>query len=229
MRKGWWLVGLAGMLLMSAAPAHADSRFFTYTYDWFTPAKDEKEVELTWTQTNGGKAEGLAEFEYGITSRYLVAPYLVLERQHDGDFKVNGWQLEQRYRFGNFGRNRFLPAVYLEVAKRNGEPYELEGKFITSYLFGDAWIWSSNLILEQDIERHNPLEFAYSQGVSHPITKRWDLGAEAFGNFRDKTHFFGPGVRYRFDNQTRLLATFGARVAGPDDGAVRVLFEKEWR
>src|SRR5689334_13812668 len=88
-----------------AAPAGAHERFFTYTYDWFTPAKDEKEVELWWTQKNGGVADGQVEFEYGVTDRYAVAPYLLLKREHGGAFSVEGWKLEQRYRLGKYGRN----------------------------------------------------------------------------------------------------------------------------
>lgn len=228
MRRWIWLA-LALCLGGLAAPARADVRYFTYTYDWFTPVKNEKEVEAYWTQSNGGKAEGEFEFEYALTDRWVIAPYLLTSREHGGEFEVEGWKLEQRYRFGKYGRNRFLPAVYLEVAKENGSPFELEGKFITSYLFGDAWLWSSNLILEQKISGHDPLEFAYAQGVSHPLNRRWQLGVETFGNFHDKEHFFGPTVRYMFDNNTRLLATVGCRYAGPEGGAVRLLFEKEWR
>lgn len=136
------VVALAAVIVLgTGVPAGAHERFFTRTYDWFTPSQGEKELELWWTQEDGGEADAMVEFEYGVTSRYVVAPYLLMKRSHGGDFEIEGWKLEQRYRFGNYARNRFLPAVYFELEKLNHQSFVLEGKFITSYLFGDNWIW----------------------------------------------------------------------------------------
>jgi hypothetical protein len=212
-----------------AAPAKAHERYFTYTYDWFTPAKNEKELELWWTQEKGGVADGQIEFEYGVTNRYVIAPYLLLHREHGGDFSVEGWKLEQRYRFGNFGYNKFLPALYLEVKKENSEPYELEGKLITSYLFGRGWVWSTNFIFEGEVEDRAKVEFGYATGLSYPVTDRFRAGVELFGNWTEKEHFFGPTVSYRFRSDIKLLMTAGFRYQGEESGAVRVIFEKEFR
>jgi hypothetical protein len=229
MKHVWIGVLTLAAVLAAATPARADERLFTYTYDWFTPQKHEKELELTWTQGNGGTAEGLLEFEYGVTNRYVVAPYLVLGREHGGDLRVEGWRLEQRYRLGSYGRNRFLPALYLEMEKGNGEPYNLEGKFITSYLFGDNFTWSSNLIAEGLVADRSQIELGYATGVARPITDHLTLGVELFGSVTEREHFFGPTVGYRFAPGTKLLVTGGFRYAGPEGGAVRLLFEKEWR
>lgn len=225
---GSWIWAALTAVVALAAPATADQRYFTYTYDWFTPTKNEKEVELYWTQRSGGNVDAELEFEYGLTNRWTIAPYLLLGRSHGEDTEVRGWKVEQRYRLGKFAYNRLLPAFYLEVAKENGSPFELEGKFITSYLFGNGWIWSNNLIVEQPMRGHAPLEFAYATGVSHPVGGRWHAGVELFGNFHDKSHFIGPTVNYRFNNTTQLLATVGVPFSGDEGGAVRFLFEKEW-
>jgi opacity protein-like surface antigen len=218
------LAALAG----GAVPAQAHERYFTYTYDWFTPAKNEKEVELWWTQSEGGNADGQVEFEYGITNRWMAAPYLLLKREHGGDFEVEGWKLEQRYRFGKFGYRRLLPAVYLEVAKEREQPYELEGKFITSYLFGGGWVWSNNFIFEGKVQDRAKTELAYAGGLSYPVTRKLRAGAELFGNWTEKEHFFGPTLGYKFTRDTKLLATAGFRYVGSTGGAVRLIFEKEW-
>jgi hypothetical protein len=96
-------IAVLGVLAVaSAAPARADQRYFSHTYDWFTPSQGEKEIELYWTQENGGEADSQLEFEYGITNRWMVAPYLLMKREHGGDFEVEGWKLEQRSRLGTF-------------------------------------------------------------------------------------------------------------------------------
>src|SRR5207249_725608 len=149
MRVSIALLAVAAILI--APPAGAHERYFTYTYDWFTPSRGEREVEAWWTQKKGGEAAGQIEFEYGLTDRWLAAPYLLFEREHGGEFKLDGWKLEQRYRFGDLAYHKLLPTVYFEVAKEHGEPYELEAKLITSYLFGRRnSVCSTNLTCERE-------------------------------------------------------------------------------
>jgi hypothetical protein len=230
MRLSWIGVSILAAVVTCAAPAHADQRYFTYTYDWFTPAQGEKEVELLWTQAEGGNVDTEFEFEYGITNRWLVAPYLLAHREHGGDWEVEGWKLEQRYRFGDFHYNRFLPAVYFEVKKENHEAWELEGKLITTYTSNHGWLWSTNLIFESAVENNADLEVGYASGISFKVNDRVRAGAEFFGEWTpDQEHFFGPTATYLFNPSTRLLATVGFRYLGGEGGAVRVMFEKEWR
>jgi hypothetical protein len=228
-RSGTSILALGLLAVLAAAPAEAHERYFTYTYDWFTPARGEKELELWWTQGEGGEADGEIEFEYGLTNRWVAAPYLLLKREHGGKFEVEGWKLEQRYRLGSFGYNRLLPALYFEVKKENGEPYELEGKLITSYLFGNGWVWSTNFIAESEVEESAKVELGYATGLSHPLGGRWRGGVELFGNWTEKEHFFGPTLSYNFRPDTKLLLTAGFKYIGEEGGAVRLILEKEWR
>jgi hypothetical protein len=232
MRRLSALVAAGWMLLAGGGPALAHRRNFTFTYDWFTPAQGEKEVELTWTQGPGGNLDAALEFEYGVTPRYVIAPYLLLKRGHGADLKVNGFQLEQRYRFGNFKERRLLPALYLEVNKLNGEPWELEGKFITSYVF-DRYIWSFNAILAQQLEGGVPLSWEYSTGVARylkggvygPAT--W-VGLEVFGSLTGDEHRIGPVVGHSFSKQDHLSLTGGIGLNRKSDPQVRLIFEHEW-
>lgn len=85
-----------------------------------------EEVELWWTQHEGGAATGLLEFEFGFTNRWTVSPYLIFEREPGEGVKVRGAKLEQRYRFGDFRVGQILPALYFEVKKEESEDWEVE-------------------------------------------------------------------------------------------------------
>jgi hypothetical protein len=114
------------------------------------------------------------------------------------------------------------------VEKENGEPWVLEGKFITSYLFGNGWVWSNNLIAEGKVQGENAVEFGYATGISHPVTDKLRAGIEVFGNWTEDEHFIGPIFNYRFNPTTSLIATLGLNYIGGDSGSVRVLFSKEF-
>ncbi|MDQ2986333.1 MAG: hypothetical protein M3R13_06375, partial [Armatimonadota bacterium] len=121
--------------------ASAHRRHFAYTYDWFTPHQGEKEFEVYWTDTEGHPAQIQLELEYGITDRWMVAPYLVFDNS-EGDFDYAGWKVETKYRLGEQAFNRILPALYLELKKGEGEDEVIEGKFITTYLWQNGTVWS---------------------------------------------------------------------------------------
>lgn len=229
--KGHWIgVGILAVIASCATPARADLRYFTYTFDWFTPAKGETELEAVWTQEEGGNIDTELALEYGINSRWLVSPYLLARRQHGGEWDVEGWKLEQRYRFGDFHTNRFLPAIYFEVKKERDEAWRLEGKLISTYVSNHNWLWSTNLNFASAVEDGADLELGYASGLSVRMNERVRAGVEAFGDWApNQQHFFGPTATYLFDESARLLATVGFSYIGGESGAVRVLFEKEWR
>lgn len=225
-------LGVLAALLLSPAPASAHRRNFALTYDWFTPLKNEKEVEFRWTQERAGDADASAEFEYGVTGRYVFAPYLLLSRGHGDAWEVEGWKLEQRYRFGDFHEKRLLPAAYLEVEREGGD-WSMEGKFITSCVWGPH-IWSFNLIAEQPIEAGAPLAWGYSTGVARLLKgslfgrATW-IGAELYGNLFDRTHFAGPAVGHSFNRNAHVMLTGAMGLNRRSDTQVSLLFEYEWR
>lgn len=221
------LLLLIALGAIAPSPAHAHRRYFTFAYDWFTPQRKEKELELWWTQKRGGEVDGWLEFEYGLTNRWVVAPYLLTKREHGGKWEVEGWKLEQRYRFGNYRERRLLPAAYLEVKKEHGEPTELEGKLITSYAT-PRWILSTNLIVEQPLESHHPLNWEYATGIStiRPLGLRF--GLEFFGSFTEREHFAGPVLSYSFDPTTHVLFTSGFGLNHNSEAQFRLVLEKEW-
>lgn len=216
----------AGALLALAVAASADQRYFVFTYDWNTPSRYERELEFTYDHFRDGTGFGQLEFEYGMTDRWMVAPYILFEQDH-GKTRVAGFQLEQRYRFGDFHYRRVLPAVYFEVHKENHSSYELEGKLIGSYMPNADWIASGNLIVEQHIETGAKTEMGYAAGISR-IYSNFNLGVETKGNFLENEHIFGPCVGFIVGDRTKIsLGTMKSFGKG-DVSEIRLLFEKEF-
>ncbi|HVT12572.1 MAG TPA: hypothetical protein VHE55_09910 [Fimbriimonadaceae bacterium] len=215
-----------GAFLALASFAMSDQRYFIQTYDWNTPAQFEREIELTYDQFQGGAGFGQIEFEYGLTDRWMVAPYLLLERE-GGKTKVAGFQLEQRYRFGDFHYGRVLPAVYFEVHKENHESYELEGKLIGSYLPNEKWIASGNFIVEQHIEKGAKTEIGYAAGLSRTYAS-YNVGIETKGNFLENEHIVGPTVGFIVGDRAKISVGAFYSFGKGDASVVRVLFEKEF-
>jgi hypothetical protein len=220
--KGLILTALLG----ATTSAFAHERYFIFTYGWFTPSRFEREFELTYDHFRGGAGFAQVELEYGVSDRWVVAPYALFS-QEDGKFKFAGWQLEQRYRFGDFSYGRVLPAVYFEVHKENEEPFELEAKLIGSYMPNARWIASGNLIVERKIESDARTEVGYSVGLAR-IYKNLSVGVEAKGNFLENQHFFGPAIGFGVGPGSKILLGGGIGFGQDTPARVRVLFEKEF-
>src|SRR5688572_29537114 len=72
----------SAMGIMRCHPAEAHRRDFPFTVDWKQPSKGEKELELhTRYRGRNNSLQQQIEFEYGITDRWMVAPYLVFEKE----------------------------------------------------------------------------------------------------------------------------------------------------
>lgn len=219
----------AGLLALAAAATavSAHERYFVYTYDWYTPYRFEREVELNWTQFERGDSTIQMEYEYGANDRWAVAPYLLFERE-DGKTRFEGFKLEQRYRFGEFGYRKLLPAIYLEVEKENDHPYELEGKLIGSYLPNSKWIVSGNLIFAQELKSGSKTEHGYSLGIANKIAPERQVGLEAFGSFDQNTHYIGPTFGFGTSYKTKFLGTAAAPIAGGGPFQFRFIIEREF-
>ncbi len=212
--------------LSSAAVINADQRYFVFTYDWNTPSRFEREIEFTYDHFRDGGGFGQLEFEYGITDRWLVAPYILFEQQ-GGKAQIAGFQLEQRYRFGDFRYGRFLPAAYFEVHKENHSSYELEGKLIGSFMPNGDWIASGNLIVEQHVQSGAKTELGYALGISR-IFSTLNLGVETKGNFLENQHIFGPSIGFAVGDRAKVSLGAMKSFGKGNVSELRLLFEKEF-
>lgn len=216
------LLALA-VCLCFAISSLAHRRHFAYTYDWFTPHKGDKEFEIYWTDGEGHPGQVQLELEYGITDRWVVAPYVVFDNS-GGDFDYAGWKLETKYRFGEQGFNRILPAAYLELKKSEGGETEFEAKLITTYLWENGMVWSANLVAETALDGDDKVEWEYVTGVGKRIDARWFAGTEAKGSISDDSHAAGPSFTYTLQPGTKILGTALFNYTGGSH-QYRLLFE----
>jgi hypothetical protein len=185
----------AFMLVASqTVPALADQRDFPFTYSWIQPSKGEKELAY-WARyrKRDHSWQHQLELEYGITDRFSVAPYLVFESGDGRKLHFAEWKLETRYQLGNYRTNTILPGLYLEYAKPNHGPGELEGKLILSHFDNRGRNLSFNFIVETELVSGAELEKEYSLGYALPIGRRGNrIGAEFIHELEDDRLLLGP-------------------------------------
>ncbi|MGI8923993.1 MAG: hypothetical protein ACR2HJ_08155 [Fimbriimonadales bacterium] len=217
----------AGLLIACGVSASAHRRYFAYTYDWFTPSMNEKELELYWTQKEGGDATAQIEFEYGITDRWMVAPYAIFSHT-DGEVDFEGWKLETRYRFGDFAYDTLMPGIYFEVKKVEGEDATAEAKLITTLMTQSGLIWSANLVAETALDGDEKVEWAYVTGIAQRMSERLHLGFEFKGHLVEDGHSAGPSFAYSLSPNQKLFGTALFSYPGGGKHEFRVLFEHEF-
>jgi hypothetical protein len=171
-------LGVLGMSLGVGRNAEAHRRDFPFTYDWRQPSKGEMEIE-SHSEYDGRDNEfkQAVEFEYGITNRLSIAPYVVFERESGGSLKYHEWKVETRYQLGKYKTGRILPGLYLEYAQERGEggergAKELEGKLILSRYDRKGGDLSFNLIGEHVLnadDDEEDWETKYSFGYARPL------------------------------------------------------------
>jgi len=206
----------------------AHKRDFVWTYEWFTPAKIEREIEFVATsKPESHQTQAQVEFEFGVTERWVVAPYFVHETEK-GEPAMNGVKLEQRYRFGDFKRYRLLPSAYLELKKMAREDYEGEAKGIVSYV-GRNFNFAANLIVSKKLVAGAKKDAAYAAGWSTRLSNDIIGGVEVFGGLNEANPAAGPTFCFDLSGSQRinLGVAFGLNEKAQDLSA-RVIYEYEW-
>lgn len=206
-------VGAAVLTMAVAAPAQADRRAYGETYEAVTASEGELDVE-SWTSfasdaevPNGPDGRGvrqMLELEYGLTDRWDVALYNILDvtTGDAGATKYAGLKVESRLRLALPGEWPVDTVLYLEYMRRltGDADHSLEAKVIGAHDFG-AWNVAGNLALEVEHLRtgsFNP-EIEYAAGVSRELgSPSFKLGAEAFGKLELATTDTGAKALERF-------------------------------
>ena len=125
------------LMLCSAAPGHADRRYFVQSNSPYLAPAGNLELEVFSIAASGrGDTTGTAwknriEFEYGITDRLTGAAYLnfVQPAGAGAPMSFDGPSLELVYRLAETGTLPVDPAAYLEV-RANGSELEIEPKLL---------------------------------------------------------------------------------------------------
>jgi hypothetical protein len=178
---------------VTATPAFAGARRFTYVYEVTTSPPGDIEIEnwVTWkTRTPDDhsfrEVDFRHELEFGITDKLQAAIYLADWNYQDGNSVENpgsaytGSALELIYNFTNPVADPIGFSVYEEI-QVGYRRCESESKLLAQKNFG-RWVVAYNATLEAEWEGENleerAGEFQQSLGVSYEITPRLLFGAE---------------------------------------------------
>lgn len=181
---------------IAAAPpaAHADRRIYGQTDEAVTAPAGELDVESWTTYARLGEVDGgpasrgvrqMIELEYGITDRWDVALYNLLDAITAGDTASGyaGFKLESRYRPTFRGEWIVDPVVYLEVQElfRGDAKQKAELKLIVAKDFGAVNV-AVNVApeVERKATGYTP-ELEWAGGVAYSFAPRISLGGEVFG------------------------------------------------
>lgn len=125
---------LAAMLGYQPQAAQADIEYFPYTYGWMTPPKGEAELEIR--HTSPVKAHHWQDefaLEYGVTDRYVIEPYIVVNRSGGFGDPPSGGGVDAD---GDEGGGGDGSAIWDPI--HNGAAYRYGGfKIEQRYRFGD--------------------------------------------------------------------------------------------
>lgn len=184
---------LTGTFLTTAA--HADERYFGYTYSAEAMPKGETEAEF-WATDRRGKDAGhydaqdyRLELEHGFTDRLTIAGYANFQSHHirgldpefgrvDRDFAFKGFSAEFKYNVLSPYKDGIGLALYAEPgwsrihsgSGKKGTEYELELKAILQKNFlDDRMIWAANFTFEPEWEKEVEVD-----AVTGEVEKEWE-------------------------------------------------------
>jgi hypothetical protein len=194
------VTGGAAALAMLATPAYADERYFVWGYNADTPSAGEREIELYMTAKDlvAGKFEHQLSFDYGLTDRWSVEPYLQFAQTGLSSFSASAFKLQSRFRFLDEADWAPALALYGEIQQPFASNWgKLEGKLLGHKNVGPVQL-ASNFITEQSLTK-GTTEFGATFGAALPVTDWLVLAAEAKGSelFVKNKFIAGPTVFFR--------------------------------
>ena len=196
-------VAMASALFLSLCSpfAKADVRDFPFTYEWFQNYKGERELAYHLEYLRNGNAfKHELEFEYGLTKRFSVAPYVVFKQGDGRSLHFDAVKLETRYQLGAYKPNRVLAGLYFEVEQAEREALELETKLILSHYDRRGGNLSFNFILHRQFASGQNLEPSYSIGYARRLNGKLRGGVEGFHDINSGRINAGPVVNFNVGN-----------------------------
>jgi hypothetical protein len=194
----WLSTAAAAVLVTLPAPAaRADRRAYATTYEAVTAPKGELDVEMWSTYARDGEVldgppskgfRNMLELEYGLTERWDVALYNLLDTTSDSTMTgYAGAKLETRYRLAPPGALAVDPILYFEVQLLREGHSDAAQKFETKLILArdeGAWNFAFNVSAEGEHLRAGGWvpETEYALGVSRELAgPAFKLGLEIFG------------------------------------------------
>lgn len=237
------------LALLTAAPAFAGSRRFTYVYEVTTSPPGEVEFE-NWVSWKTRKPDDRGfnqvdfrhEIEWGVTERLQAAIYVADWTYRRGmspgerGFTLSGSALELIYNLTNPVSDPIGLALYQEF-KGGYHLFESESKLLVQKNFG-PFVAAYNATLEAEWEgeglEERGGEFQQSLGLSYEVNARLFFGAELlhevgfpdWSETEDGKFFAGPNVSVRSANWWATATALAqlTRDGGEPDLQVRTIF-----
>ncbi len=222
-----WLLALIPSVSVSAK---ADVRDFPFTYEWFQNSKGERELayHLEYLQRASAFKHEL-EYEYGVTKRFSVAPYIVFKHGDGRSLHFDAVKLETRYQLGDYKPNRVLAGLYLEVEQAEREALELEGKLILSHYDRHGGNLSFNFILHRQFGSGTDLEPSYSLGYARNLKGDVRGGVELIHDLNSGRINGGPVASFNLGNiHIATGYAFPLSRNGGNKGELRLLAEHHY-
>src|SRR5580765_1095083 len=123
------LFAAAAAFLGAAAPASADRKFYLFTYQYATLPKGAAELE-TWItreddDTVPKQIDGQLQIEgeFGITDRFDISLYTILEKEGSESLDWDASKIEMKYRLGEPGKWPADVELYAEYE----QPFQVHG------------------------------------------------------------------------------------------------------
>lgn len=195
---------VAALTVLSFSVVSAHKRNFVWQYGAATAFQGEREYEpwITW-QPEADEGEHLAEFEFGVTERWTLSPYLIFNKEQRRGWRLHGWKLANRIAFNRFRNDRWLTGTYLELVRDGGE-WEFEGKLLLSR-YGKKQIVNLDLTAERELGGRHEWEWVPHLGYSQRLNHKVWLGAEVFANLHDHSYWLSPTLVWDTNRRSRLL------------------------
>ncbi len=211
-------------LASTVSPASSDNRDFPFTYSYQQEARGEHEIayHIEATPRLNHLVHEL-EFEYGITSRFSIAPYLKFQQGDGRSMHFDAGKVEMRGRLGNFGYNRLLVGLYLELEQPVREPLEIEGRAIFSSYSRRGANLSLNYVLTRQLATGAQNSHVYSVGYAVP-TGQTGLrgGLEWIHELATGKINAGPDASYTFGTGIHVAAGIAFPISKNDDNRCEV-------
>lgn len=234
---------VVAVLAATAAPAAADRRSFTRTFEYMTPAESETELEVyttqaktTWENPSPKELELRLAIEHGLTERWDFAIHHVFTQstgpapQDVAPFHFDEITLRSRYRFSERGDWPVDVLAYGELGKVFGAGVwtgearavvarDLDKLTLAINLIGDVGFGPS---LPEPV-----IEAGYAAGLTYELLPEWKLGVESWGGFDveatdEVAAAVGPALSWAPASTLWIAATAGFGVTEyTDDFSVR--------
>ncbi len=233
-RAMWTLACLTALVAGALMAPSASARMYLLSQGYKTAERGEVEVgffnDIHFAEADNDDSyhsKHQIELEYGVTDHLQLAYYEVYTWDQSDSWKRDEGKWEAKYRLAERGEWPVDVALYTEYKNPNGRREtrsdEIENKVIFSKDFG-SWNVISNIIFERAVNTHDAWAFAYTAGVSVPVTDTTRIGLELKDTLGDEDEFGW----HRKDHQVILLPVvsmhFGKHVEvliGPAFGLTR--------